>query len=100
MSLTTQMTIVGMKRFKGDVDGKQYDSTTLFVAMSMGGENAQGSTVVEFKYGSSDNYSKLAGTGFPFNAEVTYDQEATPKGQVKTIVLNVKPTPQVQPSRT
>jgi hypothetical protein len=56
MSLTTQMTIVGMKRFKGDVDGKQYDSTTLFVAMSMGGENAQGSTVVEFKYGSSDNY--------------------------------------------
>jgi hypothetical protein len=95
MSQTTQMTIVGMKRFKGDVEGKGYDSTTLFVAMNMGGENASGATVVEHKYGSSDNFAKLSGIPFPFNAEVTYRQEATTKGMVKTIVELVKPIPAV-----
>ncbi|HJW26502.1 MAG TPA: hypothetical protein VJ576_16525 [Rhodocyclaceae bacterium] len=73
MQIKSQFQVVGAKSFKGDVEGKSYDSSTLFVLMDVSerGGNAVGQNVVEMKFGKSDEFDKLKHLPFPVQAELT-----------------------------
>lgn len=72
MQVKAELLILGAKSFKGDVEGKAYDSTTLFVVMDVSerGGNSVGQNVVEMKFGTSVEFDKLKGLPFPLKAEL------------------------------
>lgn len=72
MEVKANLLVLGAKSFKGDVEGKAYDSTTLFVVMdeSVRGGNRVGQNVVEMKFGQSDEFEKLKHLPFPSQAEL------------------------------
>ena len=72
MQIKANLLVLGAKSFKGDVEGKSYDSTTLFVVMDVSEKNgtAVGQNVVEMKFGKSDEFSKLNSLPFPIQAEL------------------------------
>jgi len=72
MQVKANLQVVGAKAFKGDVEGKHYDSTTLFVLMDVSERSgtAIGQNVVEMKFGTSDELAKLKALPFPVQAEL------------------------------
>ena len=70
-------TVIGAKQFKGNIEGRDYDSCKLRVMMAVpeGSENECGLNVVELNYGKSDNYPGLSKQRFPFEAELQFDVE-------------------------
>lgn len=72
MEIKAQLLVLGAKSFKGDVEGKNYDSTTLFVVMDVSerGGNSVGQNVVEMKFGTSEEFQKLKGLSFPCQSEL------------------------------
>jgi hypothetical protein len=73
MQITQEFRVCGAKCFNGDVEGKKYDSTTLFVEMDLSerGGNAVGKNTVEMKFGKSDEFEKMKHLPFPLVAELT-----------------------------
>lgn len=73
MQVKSNFQILGAKSFKGDVEGKAYDSTTLFVVMDVSERSgsAVGKNVVEMKFGQSDEFQRLKHLPFPVEAELT-----------------------------
>lgn len=65
--------LLGAKGFKGEVEGTNYDSTTLYVVMPVSERNGTevGFNVSPMKYGKSDEYEKIKGLQFPLQAELT-----------------------------
>lgn len=72
MQVKANLLVLGAKSFKGDVEGKNYDSTTLFVVMDVSERagNSVGQNVVEMKFGTSDEFHKLKDLPFPLQAEL------------------------------
>lgn len=72
MEVKAELMVLGAKSFKGDVEGKPYDSTTLFVVMDVSerGGNTVGQNVVEMKFGKSDEFEKFKHLPFPCKAEL------------------------------
>lgn len=72
MQIKSQFLVLGAKAFNGEVEGKRYDSTTLFVVMDVSERSGQavGQNVVEMKFGKSDEFEKLKTLPFPVNAEL------------------------------
>lgn len=75
--LTQKGTVIGAKQFKGNIEGRDYDSCKLRVMMPVpeGSENECGLNVVELNYGKSDKYPGLAQQQFPFDAELQFEVE-------------------------
>ena len=72
MQVTAKFLVLGAKAFNGEVEGKHYDSTTLFVVMDVSERQGTsvGQNVVEMKFGKSDEFDKLKSLPFPINAEL------------------------------
>jgi hypothetical protein len=72
MQIKANLLVLGAKSFKGEVEGKSYDSTTLFVVMDVSElqGTAVGQNVVEMKFGKSDEFGKLKTLPFPIQAEL------------------------------
>lgn len=73
--LTTQKAqIIGVKKFKGDVDGNHYDSCKLRILMPVpkDSEREKGFNVAEVSFGDSSNFEKFSGLSFPVTAELDY----------------------------
>lgn len=73
MQVKASLLVLGAKSFNGDVEGKKYDSTTLFVVMDVSERQGTsvGQNVVEMKFGKSDEFEKLKNLPFPINAELS-----------------------------
>lgn len=72
--------VLGCKGFKGQVEGTNYDSTTLYVVMDVSEKNGTevGYNVANMKFGKEEEFQKLRGLPFPVQAEL--DVELTTKG--------------------
>ena len=72
--------VLGVKGFKGKVEGVEYDSTTLYVVMpvSKRAGTEVGFNVKEVKFGKEDEFQKLKTLPFPVMAEL--DLEINTKG--------------------
>lgn len=72
--------VLGCKGFKGEVEGVQYDSTTLYVVLpvSKRAGTEVGYNVKEVKFGKEEEFQKMKGLPFPIHAEL--DLEINTKG--------------------
>lgn len=72
--------VLGVKGFKGEVEGVTYDSTTLYVVLpvSKRAGTEAGFNAKEVKFGREDEYQKLKNLPFPVLAEL--DIEVNTKG--------------------
>lgn len=72
--------VLGCKGFKGQVEGTNYDSTTLYVVMDVSEKNGTeaGFNVANMKFGKEEEFQKLKGLPFPIQAEL--EIELTTKG--------------------
>lgn len=73
MEVKANLLVLGAKSFKGDVEGKPYDSTTLFVVMDVSERNGNsvGQNVVEMKFGKSEEFERLRHLPFPVQLELS-----------------------------
>lgn len=77
-----QITILGFKRFSGDVEGKKYDFTKVLLQMpvSSRNENAMGFDAVESICGDSSLFEKFLSMKGRLPAAAAVDLEMTNKG--------------------
>ncbi|GGP24432.1 hypothetical protein [Silvimonas amylolytica] len=92
MRFKTTATVVGAKMFKGEVDGQNYDSTTVFTLMDQDESKgtARGFAIADFKFPSSDLFQQLKALKYPIQAELELDQVSNGK-TVKTVLVGLKP---------
>ena len=92
--MNSTITVIGAKRSKGEIEGKPYDHTTIYTQDSLDQKNgdAIGSAGSEYRWGTSDNFLKIAGLKPPFNADVKLEMITTGKS-TKMIILDLTPIP-------
>ena len=79
--MQSQLTIVGIKQFKGDVEGQHFDHTKLIVLLPFPKARSAsnlGFDALEAPYGDSNNYKQFDGLKFPQVLDCEY--EVTTKG--------------------
>lgn len=69
------MTLIGVKRFKGDIEGQQFDTCKLRFLMPVQSDaiNEMGFGIAEFTYGTSSNYEQFKGVKLPVEVDVTLE---------------------------
>lgn len=92
MEFKQEVTVTGIKQFKGEVEGKQYDSFKVFVQVSLDESKgtAKGFATEEFNAGNSSEYDKWKHLPFPLVAEATF-QMVTSGKVTKMQIVSVKP---------
>lgn len=90
-------TVVGVKKFKGDVEGNFYDNCKVRVMMPVPGdsETEAGFNVVDMKYGKSENFDAIARMQFPFEAEIFLDLQVK-NGRTEMALVKIQPVQQKQ----
>lgn len=80
MKFKNTFQVLGCKGFKGQVEGTNYDSTTLYVVMDVSEKNGTeaGFNVSNMKFGKEEEFQKLKNLPFPVMAEL--EIELTTKG--------------------
>lgn len=93
MDYKAQVIVSGAKRINDTIDGKKYDSTTLFVQIDLDEStgNAKGQSTQPFAWGASDNFARIAHLPMPFSAEVTIRNVTNGRGVGKQVVTDLKP---------
>lgn len=88
MKMQTEITVVGMKASKGQLEnGTPYDSTKIFCLTDLDDRRgkAKGQAVAEYNIGTSDEYEKFAHLPFPFKAKA--DVEVVTSGKTQQLVV-------------
>lgn len=82
------VTITGAKRSKGDMEGRPYDSTKIYVQTKMNEQNGEmiGFATTEYNWGLSDNFEKLRNYKFPIQANI--DLELITNGKTSKVIVN------------
>jgi|ERR1035437_1951038 hypothetical protein len=80
MKFNGRFQVLGAKGFKGEVEGTNYDSTTLYVVMDVSEKNGTevGFNASPMKFGKQEEFQKLKGLPFPVMADM--EIELTTKG--------------------
>jgi hypothetical protein len=96
MRFKTDVTVVGVKFFNDDVEGKHYDTTTLFVLLELDDSQgrAKGLAAAEYKYPSSALYQTMKDLPFPHEAELVLNQVTSGK-VIKTTLVSHRVLPAV-----
>jgi hypothetical protein len=93
MKFQTQVTVIGMKRSKGQLEnGTPYDSTKVYALTDLDDTkgDAKGQFGAEFNLGTSEEYAKYSHVPFPFNAVA--DMEIIGNGKTsKTVMVSLRP---------
>lgn len=101
MKFPAKVIVSGVKRSKGVLEsGQAYDSTKVYVQTSLDDSkgNGAGSATVEYNWGTSDNYDKIAhlfkaGRSVEFDAEL----EIVTNGKTqRTQVVDLRPVAAVK----
>jgi hypothetical protein len=84
--------VTGMKKFKGDVEGKSYDSTTVYVETKLDDrkDNRRGHCTMDFNAGLSEVYDRLQAIELPAQFEVEWDT-VTNGNNVQQIIVDLRP---------
>jgi len=92
MEFKQEVVVTGIKRFKGEVDGKNYDSFKVFVQVALDESKgtAKGFATEEFNAGDSSEYDKWAHLPFPLKADATF-QMVTSGKVTKMQIVSVMP---------
>lgn len=85
-------TITGMKKFKGDIDGRLFDSTTVFIETKMDDRNGtrRGVCTNDFNAGKSEVYDRLSSIALPAEFEVEWDTVSN-GSKTRQIIVDIRP---------
>lgn len=100
MKFTQEIEVTGLKRFKGNVEGVEYDSTKFYIKTDLDDSkgNAKGACTMEYTMGKSDEYDKYSHLTLPFVAVA--DMELVTNGKVSKLTLvSLKPKAVAQAAR-
>jgi hypothetical protein len=92
MEMTAKVTIRGMKRWVGVMEGKSLDTGKIFVDVELKGEDNRGCCTEEIKCSNSKVVEAIAHNPFPFLAEITLDMVSSGKEmtQICTAITPLK----------
>ena len=92
MNIQLQGHIVGVKKFNGQIEGKNYDYCRLIVATPLDSSqgNALGSSTTEYDFGGSSNFEQFRNAQFPIEANLNVEIVTTGKTQ-KLKVIGFQP---------
>jgi hypothetical protein len=92
-TMQADVTVTGIKRFKGEIEGKAFDSFKAFIQEKLDDSkgNAKGFGTVEYSLGTSDQFDMWKHLDFPVKAQATYDIVAH-GGSAKIVITNLVPT--------
>jgi hypothetical protein len=84
--------VTGMKKFKGDIEGKAFDSTTVFIETRMDDRNGnrRGHCTMDFNAGVSDVFDRLKDVALPSEFEIEWDT-VTNGNNVQQIIVDMQP---------
>lgn len=87
-TVTYPATLLGAKKFKGEIDGSNIDSCSVFVAspLPMQSGNAVGFTAAQMKFGDSSNFARLENLKYPCEVILTVEMTSTGKGMIPTLI--------------
>lgn len=87
-----RVTVTGAKRSKGELEGRVYDSTKVYVqtSMDLNNQDMVGFSTAEYTWGKSDNFEKIKDLKYPFEAEIHFEVVTSGKS-LKMIVLDIVP---------
>lgn len=97
MKFTSQIKIIGMKKSKGEVEGNNYDHTTMYTEVGLDDSKgtAKGQAGAEYRLGLSTEYDKYAHLPFPFLANCEMEIVTSGKEQ-KTLMRTCVPVETVK----
>lgn len=92
MITTQKAQMIGVKQFKGDVDGNHYDSCKVRLLMPVPSDSERecGYNVTEVQYGNSSNFAAFKDLQFPITVELDYELE-TRSGRMSMSLKAVRP---------
>lgn len=75
--------ILGVKKFKGTIEGNDIDQCKVIVATPLdeSSGNALGLSVSEYKFGSSINFERFRGVSFPVKSDLMLEMTTNGKSQ-------------------
>lgn len=92
MSYITKGLVLGVKSFSGAIDGRNFDSTTIYVQTMLDESNgtAKGFAGASYQWGKSENFEKVKHLPFPLEAELTMET-VTSGSKQKQVCIGFKP---------
>lgn len=99
MQFQTKAIVLGIKMFKGDVEGTIYDNTKVYVQIDLDASRgtAKGFAVQEMSYGTSEEFNKLKHNTFPMECELTIAMVTSGK-TTKQQLIALKPLVLAKPA--
>lgn len=88
--------VMGVTRFKGDIDNNHIDSCTVLIAAPLNAEtgNAQGFGIAKVSFGDSSNFNRFLGIEFPCNLEIAFQTVTSSSGKSKDVMKDFRvPSP-------
>ena len=84
--------VTGMKKFKGEIEGKSFDSTTVYVETRMDDRsgNRRGLCTMDFNAGTSEVYDRIKAAELPGQFEIEWDT-VTNGNAVHQIIVDIRP---------
>lgn len=84
--------VTGMKKFKGDIDGRPFDSTTVFIETKLDDRNGfrRGACTNDFNAGKSEVFDRLSSIALPAEFEVVWDSVSNGK-RTQQIIVDIRP---------
>ena len=96
MQMQIQGQIMGVKRFSGQIEGKNFDYCRVIVATPLDSTqgNALGSATTEYDFGPSTNFEQFKAHQFPIDANLSVEVVTNGKTQkLKITAFQPKNTP-------
>ena len=96
MQMQIQGQIMGVKRFSGQIEGKNFDYCRVIVATPLDSTqgNALGSATTEYDFGASTNFEQFKAHQFPIDANLSVEVVTNSKTQkLKITAFQPKNTP-------
>lgn len=91
MQFESNVVVTAFKASKGEMNGKPYDSTKVYIETQMlAGERSKGSISTEYTWGTASNYDSIEHLDPPFKAKAVMQQVSNGR-DVKTILINLIP---------
>lgn len=99
MQFKSNVKVMGVAFFSGQIDGKEIDSGTIFVEEQLDESSgrAKGFRTVEYKTPNHDLVKAVMHNAFPMMAEITVETKVS-KGASNLVIVALKPT-QIAPTQ-
>ncbi len=84
--------VMGVTKFKGNIDGNDIDTCTVMIATKLNDEtgNAIGLGLAKTKFGTADNFHRFSGLTFPCEVEIAFSKVTNGSGKSSMIMKDFK----------